>query len=616
MEKNYWTKVLSQRLSRRRTLAITGAGALGAAFLAACGDDDEDSSSGDSGSEGSGLAYKPVDTTRSAQKGGIMVGAFSNEPLNYDPLSSSSQFTFNHAHHAYQRFFSLKSGTVDDAASGEAEGDAVSSWEYSPDGLTLTMKLRPNTRFDQRPPTNSRVMNTEDVKWSWERFVALQPGSRFFVNSLNPDAPVDSITYPDVNTVVVKQAFKSGAMLKMFGTIYYFAILPVEADGRFDVRNEMRGSGAWMLTRYEPSVGWEYRRNPNWYKAAERPFLDGIDYILLPDLTSAGPQTLAQFSAKRLWSLGVVPPTGVQPADLVLPIKKDAPELLMLPVSPLRGQTSINYIGMSKLPDSKWEKDVRLRQALSMVLDRDGYIDAFYNVSGFEKEGLPVETGWNTHVPASWPTIWLDPKENKLGENSKFLQYQPDEAAKLLRAANAFGAEDTITYAATGQFGTPKQIEVMVQMMNQGGHFKITQNPDDYTTVITPKYTFGKGQYPDLGTHPLGGWVDWEIPMFNTFTPGGRNDYVGHDTPAIKEIMLRYRNELDEEKRIAIAKEWQTAMAKEMLLVPFPGQATAFGLSYPWFGNVGYHDVAGGGVAPQETYIHYWYDKSKDNRPA
>jgi peptide/nickel transport system substrate-binding protein len=610
----YWTKTLSQRLSRRRALSATGSAALGAALLAACG--------GDSGSnttasrDRSGLLYTPVDSTSSATKGGIMVGAYAVEPLNYDPLSSSSQFTFNHAHHAYQRFFSLKAGTFEEAATGEPEGDAVSSWEYSPDGLTLSMKLRPNTRFDQRPPTNSRVMNTQDVKWSWDRFVALQPGSRFFSNALNPDAAITSITYPDASTVTVKLAFRSGGLLKMFGTIYYFAILPVEADGQFDLRQEMRGSGAWVMTKYEPSVGWEYRRNPNWYRANERPFLDGIDYALLPDLTSAGPQTLAQFNAKRLWSLGLVPPNGIQPADLVLPMKREQQDLHMIPITPLRGQGSINYIGMSKLPDSKWERDVRLRQALSMVLDRDGYIDAFYNVSGFEKEGLPIDVGWNTHVPCSWPSIWLDPKKDELGENSKFFQHRPDEAAALLRAANAFGAEDTLTYAQQGQFGTSRQIEVLVQMMNEGGHFKITQNPQDYTTIITPRYTFGKGQYPDLGTHPLGGWVDWEIPMWNTFSPGGRNDYVGHETPHLKEIMLRYRNELDDGKRVQIAKEWQIAMAKEMLLVPFPGQATGFGFAYPWFGNAGYHDVAGGGVAPQETLIHAWYDKSKDTRPA
>jgi ABC-type transport system substrate-binding protein len=609
MDRNYWSKTLSRRLTRRRALVASGAGALGAAFLAACGGGDGD---GDSPEDKSGLVYQPVDTTKDAVKGGVMVGAFAVEPVNYDPLSSSSQFTFNHAHHAYQRFFSLKAGTVEDPPTGEAEGDAVSSWEYSPDGLTLTMHLRPNTRFDQRPPTNSRVMNSDDVKWSWDRFIQLQPGSRFFANNLNPDAPVTSVTYPDANTVQMKLAFKSGALLKMLGTIYYFAILPVEADGRFDIRQDMRGSGAWMMTRYEPSVGWEYRRNPNWYRAGERPLLDGVDYALIPDLVASGPQALAQFTSKRLWSLQLM--TGVQPADLVLPLKKENQDLRMVPVSPLRGQNSINYIGMSKLPDSKWEKDIRLRQALSMVLDREGYIDAFFNVSNFESEGLPIEQGWNTHVPSSWPTIWLNPQKDELGENSKYLQYQPDEAAKLLRAANAFGAEDTMTFAATGQFGTPSQIDVMVQMMNQGGHFKITQNPEDYTTVITPKYTFGKGQYPDLGTHPLGAWVDWEIPMWNTFSPGGRNDYVGHDTPHLREIMVRYREELDEKKRVEIAKEWQIAMAKEMVIVPFPGQATGFGLAHPWYGNVGYHEVAGGGVAPQETLIHAWYDKSKDTR--
>jgi len=370
----------------------------------------------------------------------------------------------------------------------------------------------------------------------------------------------------------------------------------------------MRGSGAWMMTKYDRSIGWEYKRNPNWFRANDRPFFDGIDYALIPDYAAAGPQTLAQLKAKRLWSL------PAPPADLVLTLKREDATLQMIPVSPFQGQGSVTYIGMSKLPDSKWEKDVRLRQALSMVLDREAYIDTFNNVSGFEKEGLPMETGWNTHVPCSWPTIWLNPQKNELGENSKYLQYQPKEAADLLRAANAFGTEDTITYAATGQFGTPKQIEVLVQMMNTGGHFKIKQNPEDYTTVITPKYTFGHAQYPDLGTHPLGGWSDWDIALWNTFSPSGRNDYVGHDTPHLKEIMTRHRRELDGKKRNEIAKEWQKAIAKEMVIVPFPGQATTFGLYWPWYGNGGYFQTAGGGVAPQETRTLEWYDKSKDTR--
>ena len=41
MEKGYWQGLLEERLGRRRLIAATGATALGGAFLAACGDDDD-----------------------------------------------------------------------------------------------------------------------------------------------------------------------------------------------------------------------------------------------------------------------------------------------------------------------------------------------------------------------------------------------------------------------------------------------------------------------------------------------------------------------------------------------------------------------------------------------
>jgi hypothetical protein len=51
-----------------------------------------------------------------------------------------------------------------------------------------------------------------------------------------------------------------------------------------------------------------------------------------------------------------------------------------------------------------------------------------------------------------------------------------------------------------------------------------------------------------------------------------------------------------------------------MPVVPFPGDTTRFILHWPWLANVGWFDAAGGGVPSNETFIHYWYDKSKDTR--
>jgi len=70
---DYWQRIVDSRISRRRGLGALGAGAAAAAFLAACGGSDSSSgTSGGSSSDKSDLITKPVDTTKSARKGGTL----------------------------------------------------------------------------------------------------------------------------------------------------------------------------------------------------------------------------------------------------------------------------------------------------------------------------------------------------------------------------------------------------------------------------------------------------------------------------------------------------------------------------------------------------------------
>ncbi|HXG35971.1 MAG TPA: ABC transporter substrate-binding protein, partial [Dehalococcoidia bacterium] len=446
-------------------------------------------------------------------------------------------------------------------------------------------------------------MTSADVKWSWERFTALNPARRIFQNQLSPDSPVTSLTFPDASTVLVKLAFPMGAIIKMFGTRYYMAIYPVEAEDKFDPKQEMRGSGAWMMTKWEPSVGWNYERNPNWFRAQERPFLDGLRYTLIPDAATRE----AQFLAKKLWEL----PLGAVGPDQILALKRAQPEVDLLPSSPYIGQSGQNYWVPGRKPGSKWDAEVRLRHAFSMAIDRDAFIDTVYNVSGLEREGVPMEVGWHSHVPTFWPQVWLNPRGKEFGENAKYFSYNPDEAAKLLRAAGLYGFEETMHFASNGLFGGEKENSIAAAMLNQNGLFKFTLRNTDYTTQYTPMIQ-SKGQFDGVASMPLGGWSDWDLAMWNTFTPSGRNDYVAHDTPELKELMVAHRRELDPKKRLDIVHEWQRQMAKHMVVMPFPGAATAFGLAWPWMGNRGWFQPAGGGVPEQETLIHIWYDKEKD----
>jgi hypothetical protein len=158
---SYWDKVVSSRVSRRRALAATGAGAFSAAFLAACGGSDDDSSStgGTGGTGDSGILAKPVDTTSQAKAGGTIKDFYTAELTDMDSLRWNTASTVNlisvFAYPRILKFKTVPAGQFNDGS--QVEGETATSYELSPDKLTLTLKLRQNMKWDSRAPTNGQV---------------------------------------------------------------------------------------------------------------------------------------------------------------------------------------------------------------------------------------------------------------------------------------------------------------------------------------------------------------------------------------------------------------------------------------------------------------------------
>ena len=143
-------------------------------------------------------------------------------------------------------------------------------------------------------------MTVGDVKWSWDRFAA---GSSFrgeLLNSISEIGMVDSVSFPDDRTITVKLAYPYAQILDVVAYYPYFNVMPVEAENQFDPKNTMRGSGPFRLREYVPSVHYVYDKNPDWY-AKDRPFLDGMEKLIIADYSAA----LAQFEAKALWTYAV-----------------------------------------------------------------------------------------------------------------------------------------------------------------------------------------------------------------------------------------------------------------------------------------------------------------------
>src|SRR5262249_4700330 len=135
--------------------------------------------------------------------------------------------------------------------------DAAQSWETSPDGLTITFKLRPGIKWHNKAPVNGRALDADDLRFTWERFARQGRIRTSVANSANPNAPILSWTVPDASTVVMKVKEPT---VDLFATLTgpyagLPSLIPKETDNGFDMRGDMIGTGPWVLSEYKPSLG-------------------------------------------------------------------------------------------------------------------------------------------------------------------------------------------------------------------------------------------------------------------------------------------------------------------------------------------------------------------------
>jgi ABC-type transport system substrate-binding protein len=602
MARNYWEKTVSARMSRRRAILAGAGGAAGAALIAACGGGGDGGDDSGGFRDASGLLTKPEDTTKSAKQGGVFPYYVTSEVITMDPLNNASSGTgVNNQAFAYSRFFQWKPGVTENPVGGEFVPDAAESYEVSPDGLRITFKLRTDIKFDPRPPTNGRTMTTEDVKFSWDRFSAGSLTRFDYVNALNPHAPIESLEVPDSRTAVFKIAFPTANMVSRFAFHRCLSIMPKEAEGGFDARTDQRGSGPWVLRKWEPSVGYTYDRNPNWHVRKGEPFLDTVQLTLIPEAA----QRRAQLLAGNLWST-------VLNAEEVIATKREQPRLSMYDDGyPWGGPNHIAF-GFGT-PDSPFQ-DARVRRALSMVIDRDLWVDSIYNVSKFESQGLAMDPRWNSHYSADDKKFWIDPQGQGLGEGAAYFKYNVEEATKLMRAA---GHNQALKSTALVQGAGTQMITALHGMLQESGLFDLpikSLTTNEYTQQVFN----GQGKFEGIAMLQNQG-VRGDIDQYlsTRWSPGGASGTQAMFPEVYpwyrkaQDLVTAQRRELDEKKRLVVLEDLQKELATQMPTVPWPGAANGFTLAWPHLANFG---VFKGPATIDDASIiwpRFWYDESK-----
>ena len=339
-----------------------------------------------------------------------------DEPETLDPHKSDG----------YQEYWvqsDLFEGLTRIDAQGKVVPGVAESWDVAPNGLAWTFHLRHGLKWSDGSP-----LTAQDFVWSFRRGVdpatgasyasAFYPvvGARAINDGQEKDLGKLGVAAPDPDTVVIRltepTAYLAGVL--SLGIGFPLPRKVIEAYGaEWTKPGHLIGNGAFMLDSWTPQSEIRLTRNPNYHDAAAVK-LDAVVWSVNPDDETA----LKRYRAGDLDIARV-------PRKLVPALEREMPRDLHTGTTLW---TRILAINTQKPPFS----DVRLRQALAMLIDRDtlvqrvdphGQAPAYALVA----PGLPDYTP----QPPDWAGETLEARREQAAALLAEAGYGPDKPAHL-----------------------------------------------------------------------------------------------------------------------------------------------------------------------------------------
>ncbi|HEV8307951.1 MAG TPA: ABC transporter substrate-binding protein [Methylomirabilota bacterium] len=324
--------------------------------------------------------------TRPRRTGGTFISAKTTEAPSLDPILEQALSQHRVSPLFYNR-------VVEWGADGKLEPALAESWTTSADGKTWTFKLRRGVKFH-----NGREFVADDVKYSYERILDPKVGSggRGYLSA------IDQIEVPDKYTVRLHTKEPSASLLAgMAGG--WSAIVPrEEIEKRGDLRRAAVGTGPFIFQEWVPQSHLKGRKNPDYWDKG-KPYVDAVELKVIPDEANI----VAQLRT------GNVHHALLEDNKNYFLVKDD--KRLATLRSPRLGFDMVN-VNHGRKPF----QDVRVRQALSLAVDRQEVLQA-------AASGLGTVTGPLT--PAMKP--WALPVETY----KEWYTPNPERAKKLLADA-------------------------------------------------------------------------------------------------------------------------------------------------------------------------------------
>jgi len=471
-----------------------------------------------------------AEAAETPRRGGILLAVIGADPPSLDPHQES---TFANIQLVAPLYSTLLQ--IDPYSYPKIVGDVATEWKIAPDGLTYIFKIRQGIRFH-----DGSTLTAADVKATYDKIVFPPEGVRSVRK--NAYTAVASVEAPDPSTVVFKLKFPSASLLGNLASPWN-VIYPkkyLDKDPNYFKTNVM-GSGPFTFKGYTRGATFEGQRNPDYF-VKDRPYLDGYKFFISPE-TSV--RAAAIRSGRAYIEFRDLPNAEVEA------IRKQLGDKVVVQTTPMTGQ-----FGIAINNTAKPFTDVRVRQALTLGLDRYTASKVLYGLTGLRGIGGLMRPGTEWAMPEAelqkLPGFWKD------GEKSRA------EAKRLLAEAGyANGLKLTLKnrnvklpYQDFAVFAIQEWrkigIEVEHRPLETAAWFNDGQNTGNFELIIAPTVEFMDDPDQFLGRYATGSTQNW-----------GR-----YSDPRIDDLFSRQARTLDPAERKKLVNELEKIVLGNAYYMP------------------------------------------------
>lgn len=467
-----------------------------------------------------------------AQAGDTIVIGKAEEAVGWDPTIVTASSSFELLAAVYETLIIF-----------DEDGQPVyvlAESHEQPDDTTYVFKLREGVTFH-----NDQPLTAADVKFSIERLMDADGGSLW----ASQFEPIESVEATDDLTVTFKMKRPYGPFLAVL-TSGYAAILPNLPD--MDFETNLIGTGAYKLVESVKDSQTTLVANENYWRDGQ-PVTPNLVYRVLPD-------EAARLAAVRTAEINI---TGLLDSVSVDTARADAD------VNVIDQQTTDYFLLGFNTAEAPFD-NVKVRQAMSMAIDRQGIIDNVFFGQG-EVTGPLVPT--------------LGDWANALEDLPNYT-YDPEAAKALLEEAGAsdlafkmtVGRQDFINIALVikdqlAEIGVQADLDQV-----EWGTFIEKWRAREFESFVSFN---GSGNDPDRA-------------LFPALTTDGSVNAFQYSNEELDKLLTEARELTTHDERKSVYQEAEKLIAEEAPLIFICTRTTHFATSA---------DVTGFEPAPNQTWL-------------